>query len=130
VITYILLCGYPPFWDKNENEATKKAIRGIYEFGSPDWDEISPQAKAFISDLIKVDPGARLTAKTALSHEWFTSKSRSETNLAEKVGDNLVIHLNAKRKLKVFILFYAGWHGCHQIRQYYQKNWGFGIKIS
>lgn len=41
VIAYILLCGYPPFYDENDANLFAQIIRGEYEFDSPYWDDIS-----------------------------------------------------------------------------------------
>jgi serine/threonine protein kinase len=63
VITYILLCGYPPFEPDN----------GIIylEFPSPEWDTISSSAKDLIEKLLISDPNKRLTAEEALKHAWI-----------------------------------------------------------
>ena len=63
VIAYILFCGFPPFYDDN-NQALFKAIRcGQYEYPSPYWDEVSDVAKDFVDKLLVLDPAKRLTAK-------------------------------------------------------------------
>uniref|UniRef100_A0A8D0A8R9 Serine/threonine-protein kinase DCLK2 n=1 Tax=Sander lucioperca TaxID=283035 RepID=A0A8D0A8R9_SANLU len=47
VITYILLCGFPPFRSENnvQEELFDQILRGKLEFPSPDWDAISLPAK-------------------------------------------------------------------------------------
>ncbi|ORY52947.1 Pkinase-domain-containing protein [Rhizoclosmatium globosum] len=71
VITYILLCGYPPFYDQNNVELFKQIMTGKYEFDKPWWDNISDNAKDFIRKLLVLDPHARSTARTALSHPFI-----------------------------------------------------------
>ncbi|KAI2661911.1 Calcium/calmodulin-dependent protein kinase type 1B [Labeo rohita] len=44
VITFILLCGYPPFYDDNDTQLYKLIIKAEYEFDSPYWDDISDSA--------------------------------------------------------------------------------------
>ncbi|KAI8906340.1 kinase-like domain-containing protein, partial [Gorgonomyces haynaldii] len=73
VITYILLSGYPPFWNKDESVMLAQTIRGAFKFFSPDWDEVSQTAKDFISALIHVDHKERLTCEQALEHPWITN---------------------------------------------------------
>ena len=51
VITYILLCGYPPFFDQNNNELFKKILAGRFQFDRPWWDNVSDKAKDFIKKL-------------------------------------------------------------------------------
>ncbi|KAJ3390706.1 hypothetical protein HDU84_007108 [Entophlyctis sp. JEL0112] len=46
VITYILLCGYPPFYDSNNVELFKQIMTGRYEFDKPWWDDISDNGMA------------------------------------------------------------------------------------
>ncbi|KAK4815324.1 hypothetical protein QYF61_026229 [Mycteria americana] len=41
VIAYILLCGYPPFYDENDAKLFEQILRAEYEFDSPYWDDIS-----------------------------------------------------------------------------------------
>ncbi|MGH0169250.1 UNVERIFIED_CONTAM: hypothetical protein FKN15_069685 [Acipenser sinensis] len=41
VIAYILLCGYPPFYDENDMELYRQIVKAEYEFDSPYWDDIS-----------------------------------------------------------------------------------------
>lgn len=52
VIAYILLCGYPPFYDENDANLFAQILKGDFEFDSPYWDEISDSAKDFIRHLI------------------------------------------------------------------------------
>ncbi|KAG8373637.1 hypothetical protein BUALT_Bualt11G0045000 [Buddleja alternifolia] len=70
VITYILLCGRRPFWDKTEDGIFKEVIRNKPEFRRKPWPGISTAAKDFVKKLLVKDPRARLTAAQALSHPW------------------------------------------------------------
>mmetsp|Transcript_30293 Transcript_30293/g.65546 ORF Transcript_30293/g.65546 Transcript_30293/m.65546 type:complete len:605 (+) Transcript_30293:671-2485(+) len=71
VITYILLCGYPPFYGDSDNQIFEHVRTGRFDFPSPDWDGISAAAKNFICSLLRKDPNARLSAAAALSHPWI-----------------------------------------------------------
>uniref|UniRef100_A0A8D2Q8V2 Calcium/calmodulin-dependent protein kinase type 1B n=1 Tax=Varanus komodoensis TaxID=61221 RepID=A0A8D2Q8V2_VARKO len=68
VISYILLCGYPPFYDENDSELFNQILRAEYEFDSPYWDDISESAKDFIRHLLERDPEKRFTCQQALQH--------------------------------------------------------------
>ncbi|GAA0186443.1 non-receptor serine/threonine protein kinase [Lithospermum erythrorhizon] len=70
VITYILLCGRRPFWDKTEDGIFKEVIRNKPDFRRKPWPTISTSAKDFVKKLLVNDPHARLTAAQALSHPW------------------------------------------------------------
>mmetsp|Transcript_27333 Transcript_27333/g.50383 ORF Transcript_27333/g.50383 Transcript_27333/m.50383 type:complete len:553 (+) Transcript_27333:214-1872(+) len=71
VITYILLCGYPPFYGDTDNQIFDSVRTGRFDFPSPDWDGISDNAKDFICSLLKRDPSKRLSASEALVHPWI-----------------------------------------------------------
>mmetsp|Transcript_28162 Transcript_28162/g.65145 ORF Transcript_28162/g.65145 Transcript_28162/m.65145 type:complete len:521 (+) Transcript_28162:165-1727(+) len=71
VITYILLCGYPPFYGDSDTEIFESVRVGRYDFPSPEWDDISQDAKDFIGCLLLKDPKSRLTAQQAMKHKWI-----------------------------------------------------------
>jgi calcium-dependent protein kinase len=71
VITYILLCGYPPFYGDTDNQIFDQVRTARFDFPSPDWDGISDMAKDFICSLLRRDPTKRLTAAQALLHPWI-----------------------------------------------------------
>ncbi|GMI76971.1 calcium-dependent protein kinase 28 [Hibiscus trionum] len=70
VITYILLCGKRPFWDKTEDGIFKEVLKNKPDFRRKPWPTISNSAKDFVKKLLVKDPHARLTAAQALSHPW------------------------------------------------------------
>ncbi|XP_058098847.1 calcium-dependent protein kinase 28-like [Magnolia sinica] len=70
VITYILLCGRRPFWDKTEDGIFKEVLKNKPDFKRKPWPSISSSAKDFIQKLLVKDPRTRLTAAQALSHPW------------------------------------------------------------
>ncbi|XP_012845773.1 PREDICTED: calcium-dependent protein kinase 28-like, partial [Erythranthe guttata] len=70
VITYILLCGRRPFWDKTEDGIFKEVLRNKPDFRRKPWPGISNAAKDFVKKILVKDPRARLTAAQALSHPW------------------------------------------------------------
>jgi len=71
VITYVLLCGYPPFYASTQPLLFEKIIRADYDFPAPEWTYISDTAKDFIRNLLLLDPSKRLTAETALAHHFL-----------------------------------------------------------
>uniref|UniRef100_A0A8D8VYJ5 Calcium/calmodulin-dependent protein kinase type 1 n=1 Tax=Cacopsylla melanoneura TaxID=428564 RepID=A0A8D8VYJ5_9HEMI len=89
VISYILLCGYPPFYDENDANLFAQILKGEFEFDSPYWDDISDSAKDFIRHLMCVDPEKRFTCKDALGHEWICGNAASERNIHGTVSEQL-----------------------------------------
>jgi len=74
IITYILLCGYPPFYGDTDREIFDSVASGEFDFPSEEWDGISNAAKDFISSLLQTDPNLRPSAGKALSHKWIVEK--------------------------------------------------------
>lgn len=102
VIAYILLCGYPPFYDEdgNDDNLFDQIMHGEYEFDSPYWDNISEPAKDFIRHLICVNPVKRYTCKTALEHPWISGNLASDKDIYHSVSEQLRKNF-AKNKWKV-----------------------------
>ncbi|ESN93458.1 hypothetical protein HELRODRAFT_129899, partial [Helobdella robusta] len=73
VITYILLCGFPPFRspDRNQSELFEAIKLGVYEFLSPYWDDVSAEPRSLIEKLLVVDPAVRYSAIDVLCHPFI-----------------------------------------------------------
>ncbi|MCO5583133.1 hypothetical protein L7F22_037041 [Adiantum nelumboides] len=78
VITYILLCGRRPFWDKTESGVFKEVLKKKPDFQTKPWPSLSSSAKDFVRKLLVKDPKARLTAAQALSHPWVREGGDAE----------------------------------------------------
>lgn len=90
VITYILLCGYPPFYGDTDPEIFASVRAGRYDFDSPEWTHVSAEAKDLISRLLLLDPSKRLTADEALRHPWLSGFAPStEINLNSNIFSSL-----------------------------------------
>ncbi|KAM4699328.1 calcium/calmodulin-dependent protein kinase type 1G isoform 1-T2 [Discoglossus pictus] len=86
VITYILLCGYPPFYEETESRLFEKIREGTYEFESPFWDDISKSAKDFISCLLERDPKKRYDCESALQHPWIAGNTALHRDIYHSVS--------------------------------------------
>jgi len=75
VICYILLCGFPPFFGSNDQQIFEKIMKVDYDFPSPDWDEISDDAKEFIGAILVFDFKQRPTAEQCLEAPWITGNA-------------------------------------------------------
>jgi calcium-dependent protein kinase len=71
IITYILLCGYPPFHGISNDVIFEKIKKGKFYFYFEDWEHISDEAKDFITKLLVMDPKERMSTKEALRHPWL-----------------------------------------------------------
>ncbi|XP_065427827.1 calcium/calmodulin-dependent protein kinase type 1B isoform X1 [Chrysemys picta bellii] len=89
VISYILLCGYPPFYDDNDSELFAQILKGEFEFDSPYWDDISDSAKDFIRQLLQRDPETRYTCEQALQHPWISGDTALDKNIHGSVSEQI-----------------------------------------
>jgi len=78
VIAFILLVGYMPF-SGSEEKQTRDIQDGNFKMKPDRWALVSKQAKAFVTSLLQVNPERRLTAQTALEHEWIATRHTHKT---------------------------------------------------
>jgi len=71
VITYVVLCGFPPFYGKTQAQLFEKILNADYDFPDPEWTNISDEAKDFIRCLLVLDIDKRYTTKQCLEHPWL-----------------------------------------------------------
>ncbi|RHY29077.1 hypothetical protein DYB32_005461 [Aphanomyces invadans] len=71
VVLYTLLCGYEPFFGRNDKEliALNKAV--VYSFHPQEWAHISDHAKDLIQLMMQPDARDRITAQEALRHPFL-----------------------------------------------------------
>uniref|UniRef100_A0A669C4Z8 non-specific serine/threonine protein kinase n=1 Tax=Oreochromis niloticus TaxID=8128 RepID=A0A669C4Z8_ORENI len=100
VITYILLCGFPPFRSENnqQEDLFDQILRGRLDFPSPYWDNITDSAKELIGKMLQVNAEARYTAQDVLSHPWVTDDAIMENNMKMEVTGKLKTHFNTAPK--------------------------------
>eukprot|EP01091_Cochliopodium_minus_P019875 TRINITY_DN8497_c0_g1_i1.p1 TRINITY_DN8497_c0_g1~~TRINITY_DN8497_c0_g1_i1.p1 ORF type:complete len:316 (-),score=79.65 TRINITY_DN8497_c0_g1_i1:59-1006(-) len=96
VITYILLCGFPPFFGETIPELFEQILKGHYEYPDEYWSEISEEAKDFVDHLLVVDFKERYNCDQSLSHPWL-KKSQVKTNKL-KIGSQMKTFLTFQRK--------------------------------
>jgi len=92
VIMYILLCGYPPFYNENDAILFESILSANYHFHTPYWDHISKPAKDLIRKLLVVEPAGRLTAKQAKETEWFTNWKPSNEPFPDALKNQLNLY--------------------------------------
>ncbi|KAK9408362.1 calcium/calmodulin-dependent protein kinase type IV [Crotalus adamanteus] len=121
IITYILLCGFEPFYDERGDQYMFKRILNCeYDFVSPWWDDVSLNAKDLVRKLIVLDPKKRLTTFQALQHPWVTGKAANFIHM--DTAQKKLQEFNARRKLKAAVkavvastrLGSASYHNTHE----------------
>uniref|UniRef100_A0A8C0GJT4 calcium/calmodulin-dependent protein kinase n=1 Tax=Chelonoidis abingdonii TaxID=106734 RepID=A0A8C0GJT4_CHEAB len=101
VILYILLVGYPPFWDEDQHKLYQQIKAGAYDFPSPEWDTVTPEAKNLINQMLTINPAKRITADQALKHPWVCQRSTVASMMHRQETVECLRKFNARRKLKV-----------------------------
>ncbi len=97
VILYIMLCGFPPFYNENLPKLFEHIMKKPHDFPSPEWDPISPEAKDLLNKMMTKDPHKRLSASDCLAHPWV-GEDNAKTPLdasAEKLR-----HFMRRRELR------------------------------
>lgn len=127
VITYIMLCGFPPFRSakKDQDELFDLIMEGDYEFLSPYWDKVSSEAKDLISKLLVVNHNQRYSAEEVLAHPWVGGST--DVSLSrEYLGQNPA----AKRRFKTAALAVTGVKRFEKLTEQFQRQRGEKIIIT
>lgn len=100
VICYVLLAGYPPFYDEDQKRLFKKIKEGRYHFHEDYWSNTSPEAINMIQMMLCVDQSKRWTAQQLLKHPWITIGD--ETLEAKDLTNSITVmrKFNARRRLR------------------------------
>ncbi len=105
-ITYIMLCGQPPFQGQNNNEIFQKILNEEVPFDKSKWKKISNEAKNFIRECMNKNPDKRFCTEKALNHSWFkTLHAEDETTspLEKDILDNIK-NFSSPQKFKKLVL--------------------------
>jgi len=102
VIMYILLCGFPPFYEENNAQLFKAIMEGRFSYPAPYWSGVSDSAKDLINKLLVVDPKKRFSAEQALQHPWIAGTTANPEPLQNEVIVKIK-RFNARRKFKMAI---------------------------
>lgn len=104
VILYILLVGYPPFWDEDQHRLYSQIKAGAYDYPSPEWDTVTAEAKNLINSMLTVNPAKRISASEALKHPWICNREKFASVVHRQETVDCLKKFNARRKLKGAIL--------------------------
>jgi serine/threonine protein kinase len=74
VIAYMLLSSQMPFYGRKRRHIVEQIMQCKYDFGGRRWKRISPQAKAFVDDLLVDNPDERATAEEAAASTWLNKR--------------------------------------------------------
>jgi len=100
VICYVLLAGYPPFYDEDQKKLFKKIKEARYYFHEDYWSHISAEAMDLIRKMLCLDQASRWSARQLLGHPWIVA---GDDELANRDISGSLAELkryNARRKLR------------------------------
>lgn len=86
IVAYVLLCGFPPFYDASEVKTLQLVKEAEVEFPSPSWDDVSLPAKQFILRLLDRNVETRPTAQEALQDPWLHQPEVQPAGLARQAS--------------------------------------------
>uniref|UniRef100_A0A3Q3G717 Serine/threonine-protein kinase DCLK2 n=1 Tax=Labrus bergylta TaxID=56723 RepID=A0A3Q3G717_9LABR len=101
VITYILLCGFPPFRGSNDDQEVlfDQILMGQLEFPLPYWDNVSETAMELIRSMLEVEVDQRYSALQVLEHPWVTDEGLCENDHQLSVAGKIKKHFNTSPKV-------------------------------
>uniref|UniRef100_A0AAV2JB09 Protein kinase domain-containing protein n=1 Tax=Knipowitschia caucasica TaxID=637954 RepID=A0AAV2JB09_KNICA len=130
VITYILLCGFPPFRGCEDQEVLfDQILMGQLEFPMPYWDNVSETAKELIRSMLEVEVDQRYTAPQVLEHPWVTDEGLCENDRQLSVAGKIKKHFNTTPKdndttAGVSVISVRAYHRSHNA---FKKIWVVGF---
>lgn len=100
VIVYIMLGGYPPFYNDNQAKLFDDIKKARYQFHPKYWDHISVEAKDLIRHMLVLDPNARPSCRELLNFDWLTQGDEhlSTRDISQSLEE--LRSWNVKRKFK------------------------------
>ena len=91
-MTYLMLCGDPPFTGGSNHEIFKKIMKADLKFNLYKWKNISDDAKDFVKLCLNKNAGQRPSASQAVNHKWFknvVSKIHNMKNVPLYILENI-----------------------------------------
>ena len=107
-MTYLMLCGDPPFTGDSNSEIFKKIMKGELKFNSYKWKNISEDAKNFVKLCLNKNAAQRPSASEALDNRWFkvvNNKIHNLKNIPDFIVENIK-NFDIEDKFKQMIIKY------------------------
>ncbi|XP_062405304.1 myosin light chain kinase 3 isoform X2 [Sardina pilchardus] len=101
VITYMLLSGLSPFMGDNDTETMNNILHANWDFDAEAFENVSEEAKDFVSKLLIPAKCGRLSASGCMKHSWLN-------NLEEKAKKQCV-RLKSQLHLQRYLAAHRQW---------------------
>ncbi|XP_070779507.1 myosin light chain kinase, smooth muscle isoform X2 [Enoplosus armatus] len=100
VICYILLSGESPFQGNSDTETLALVTAAQWEFDEESFDEITDEAKSFISSLLNKDTRRRMSCEEALAHPWIAAFDSGDLVTTKNLSKDKMKRFLARQKWK------------------------------
>ncbi|XP_036445146.1 myosin light chain kinase, smooth muscle [Colossoma macropomum] len=100
VICYILLSGESPFLGDSDSETLAHVTAARWEFDEESFEDITDQAKDFISSLLHKDVRRRMSCEEALAHSWMAAFESADPSTAKNLSKDKMKKFLARQKWK------------------------------
>ena len=101
-LLFLLLGGYLPFDDDDDDMIFDLTREGQFEFVPDDWSGISQSAKEIVSKMLVVNPKKRISATKAL-HSFWIEKGDTELEERQRTIRKTQNLLEGKRKFRTIV---------------------------
>lgn len=101
VITYMLLTGLSPFMGDNDAETMNNILHANWVFDAEAFENVSEEAKDFISRLLVPAKCSRLSASGCMKHSWLN-------NLEDK-AKMYKVRLKSQMRLQRYLVAHRQW---------------------
>ncbi|NWT98183.1 MYLK3 kinase, partial [Urocynchramus pylzowi] len=101
VITYMLLSGLSPFLGETDAETMNYVVNCSWDFDAEAFEQLSEDAKDFISRLLVKEKSCRMSATQCLKHEWLSDLPAKAHQCQRRLKSQLLLQsYMAHRKWK------------------------------
>ncbi|XP_053127082.1 myosin light chain kinase 3 [Hemicordylus capensis] len=101
VITYMLLSGLSPFLGETDAETMNYIVNCSWDFNAEAFEQVSEEAKDFVSRLLIKEKSGRSSAANCLKHEWLTDLPAKAMRSKRRLKSQLLLQkYMAHRKWK------------------------------
>jgi len=109
VILFIMLCGSPPFYAKDEKSLKEKIIKFEYDFNNPVFMKVSEVAKDIIRSIF-VDSNRRPTISELLNTPWVKENAPNAGNSNLNIDWKKVIKYSKLNLVQKSVINYRAFH--------------------
>jgi len=100
VIMFLVMGGYPPFWNNNYNHLLENIKEANYAVPHHLWNHVDKTSMNTLKSLLEKEHTKRPTAEELLLSKWFQCKISKSTWCSQSRIDAFLHHLNQQRNNK------------------------------